>query len=73
MEWIFNFLDRQQKRALLAEALVFAALIAWLDWLTGWELSLFILYGIPIFVVVWYVNLPGGLFIAAFRAFQIKL
>lgn len=37
---------------LLAGALL--VLVGWLDWITGWEWSLFVFYAVPIFLVVWY-------------------
>lgn len=42
-------------------ACVLTALIAWGDRATGWELSLFIFYAIPILFVVWYVDRRSGL------------
>jgi signal transduction histidine kinase len=41
-------------------ALVAAGVIGLLDYSTGWELSLFVLYGVPIFLVVWYGTWHAG-------------
>jgi signal transduction histidine kinase len=41
-----------------------ALLMGWLDYITGWELSLFIFYAVPIFLAVWWAGTRAGLFIA---------
>ena len=38
--------------------------IGWLDYITGFELTLFVFYGIPIFLAVWWAGTRAGLFIA---------
>jgi signal transduction histidine kinase len=43
-----------RRAALFGVALLAAAIIGVFDQATGWELSLFVLYGVPIFFVVWY-------------------
>jgi signal transduction histidine kinase len=45
----------------LGLCLLGAGVIGILDVETGWELSLFVLYGIPIFFAVWYWTLPVGI------------
>lgn len=42
-------------------ALTAAGIIGVLDRATGWELSLFVLYGVPIFLVVWYGTWHAGI------------
>ncbi len=50
--------------ALILPILMTAAM-AWLDYATGWEVSLFIFYAAPIFLAVWWAGSWAGLFIAA--------
>lgn len=38
--------------------------IGWLDYITGFEVTLFVFYGIPIFLTVWWAGTRAGLFIA---------
>lgn len=49
---------------MLSGAGVAVAVIGFLDNSTGWELSLFVLYGLPIFVVVWYGSWQAGMALA---------
>lgn len=43
---------------------VITALIGWVDFVTGSEVSLFALYGVPIFMAVWFGSTRHGLFMA---------
>jgi signal transduction histidine kinase len=45
-------------------AWVLTAIIGWLDYATGSELSLFALYGVPIFMAVWYGSWRSGILLA---------
>ena len=38
--------------------------IGWLDYITGFEVTWFVFYGIPIFLAVWWAGSRAGLFIA---------
>lgn len=49
---------------ILAGAGAAVGVIGFLDNLTGWELSLFVLYGVPIFLVVWYGSWHSGMVLA---------
>lgn len=49
---------------LIAASLGVAGIIGWLDYVTGWEWSLFVLYAVPIFVLAWYVNQRTGVAMA---------
>lgn len=40
--------------------LAMAAFIAWVDSMTGWELSTFVFYGLPIAIAVWWVGGRAG-------------
>jgi len=41
------------------------ALITWIDWVSGYELELFVLYVLPIGLAAWYGSRRGGLILAA--------
>lgn len=56
---------RHLPRWLVASMLLgLCALIGWLDELSGWEWSLFIVYALPIFVAVWWGGRNAGLVLA---------
>jgi signal transduction histidine kinase len=56
---------RSLPRPLLIGACVLMVLtIGAVDYWTGWELSLFVLYAFPIFGGVWFAGVPTGLFLA---------
>ena len=60
-------LMRGQPRVIgLAPAITLTLLIGWVDWVTGWELSMFIFYAIPIVLAVWWSGGQAGLFMAIF-------
>lgn len=43
---------------------LFTLLIGWLDYITGFEVTWFVFYGLPIFLAVWWSGSKAGLFIA---------
>lgn len=45
--------SRQSREWIFSETLVLTALIGLIDYITGYEVSFFIFYGIPIFVIAW--------------------
>ena len=47
---------------------VMTAAIGWLDFVTSWELSLFVIYALPIMLAVWYGGQSAGIFVAALCA-----
>ena len=58
----------QQKWAIVAEMAVTVVLIGIVDLLVAWETSLFVFYGIPIFVVGWWVGRRAAFAIALLAA-----
>lgn len=48
----------------MVAALVMLAFIAWLDYLSEWEVSLFVFYALPILLVVWYGGSAHGIVVA---------
>ena len=53
--------QRQPKSAIVTVSILAVALIGWIDYLTGWEWSLFIFYAFPIGLVVWKTGRGPGL------------
>ncbi len=50
----------QPRWLLLAECLLILTIVGMVDFLTSWEVSLFVFYGVPIFIASWYAGrLPG--------------
>ena len=43
---------------------IMTVLMGWLDYATGWEVSLFIFYAVPIILAVWWAETKSGLFVA---------
>lgn len=54
----------QPRWALLLEAVVLLFMIGYVDRRTGWELSMFVFYAVPIFMAVWFVSRSSGLVLA---------
>jgi signal transduction histidine kinase len=65
--WARSTLMMRRQPAWLAALLplLMTLLMGWLDRVTGWEVSLFIFYAIPIVLAVWWSGSGAGLVIAA--------
>jgi signal transduction histidine kinase len=59
-----TFLRSLPKPAIAGVALLMIALISWLDFLTGWQISLGVFYGIPVLLVVWYLGKEWAIAVA---------
>jgi diguanylate cyclase (GGDEF)-like protein len=57
-------LAHQSRVALWAEALLFVAVLAVLDFITGVEINLSILYLVPVIFATWFISRRAGAFIA---------
>jgi diguanylate cyclase (GGDEF)-like protein len=57
---IHGFIVKRNKPTALYLALLLVALVGYLDYITGFEVSLSFLYLIPIAVATWYVNSKAG-------------
>jgi diguanylate cyclase (GGDEF)-like protein len=57
---IHNFFVKQNKSAALYVAILLVALIGYLDYATGFEISLSFLYLIPISLATWYLHSKAG-------------
>ena len=55
IHWINRF-ERYSKPLLMTLTLVLLAIIGWVDWVTGYELSIFVFYLIPVSLAVWFVG-----------------
>src|SRR3984957_9234970 len=55
IHWITRF-ERYSKPLLMTLTLVLLAIIGWVDWVTGYELSIFVFYLIPVSLAVWFVG-----------------
>ncbi len=64
----FDILGKQPRWLLISEALILVVLIGLVDFQTGYEVSLYVFYSIPILLVVWYAGRNAGLWISVFSA-----
>src|SRR5262245_20747621 len=61
---ISNVLQRHPRKWLFVEATILILIVGSLDFYTGYEVSLSILYGVPIYVVAWYCDKNTGILLA---------
>jgi hypothetical protein len=57
-----NF-SKQPRVIIVIETLLLVLGIGVIDWLTGYEISLFVFYSLPILLAVWFVNRAFGIFL----------
>ena len=60
IHWINRF-ERYSKPMLMTLTLALLAIIGWVDWRTGYELSIFVFYLIPVALAVWFVGDKFGI------------
>jgi signal transduction histidine kinase len=60
------YLRRQPSYLVMLIPISLILLMGWLDYLTAWELSLFVFYGLPIILSVWWVSDSAGIVTALF-------
>jgi signal transduction histidine kinase len=65
---MINVLKDPPPRWASAAAVVLLALITWIDYVTGYELGLFVFYFVPVSIAAWYVDRRSGLAFAAASA-----
>jgi signal transduction histidine kinase len=63
-----EFLDRQPRWFVFLEASAAAVCIGWIDYVTGWEWSFFVLYAVPIIPIVRRFGQPLGILFAGLSA-----
>ena len=61
-----EFFDQQPKSWLWVESILVAFLIGFIDYVTGYEISLVLFYSIPILLVAWYTKRWSGVLMALF-------
>jgi len=63
-----GFSKSQTKMAILAESSLLVFVIGYIDFATGYEISLFVFYALPIILAVWYADKQHGTLIALLSA-----
>ncbi|HEY3663797.1 MAG TPA: sensor histidine kinase [Chthoniobacterales bacterium] len=58
------FLERQSKYALLAESFLIVLVAGAIDYLSGYEVSMSLFYGIPIMFAIWFGDRKSGMLVA---------
>jgi len=64
----WHFLERQNKRLLLAMSIIFVVLLGILDYFTGFEVSFALFYLLPVSLVAWFVGKKASFFLAVIAA-----
>jgi signal transduction histidine kinase len=65
MKKLLKLIGEQSSRAIFAESLLFAIGVGVLDYVSGYEVSMFIFYGIPILAVAWWCDRRSAFALAA--------
>ena len=68
LETIARFLRGQSRAWLFVEALALAITIGFVDYFTGYEVSIFPFYSIPILLLVWFGNLKFAILLSVLSA-----
>ena len=59
-----DYFNQQSKWTILFEATVLTLVIGYFDYITGYEVSVFVFYAIPILFAVWFGDKHGSIFMA---------
>ena len=68
MERIANFIRKQSHASLFIQALALAAFIVFIDYITGYEVTVLPFYAIPILFIVWFGNRDLAVIISVLSA-----
>ncbi len=68
MERIVNFIRKQSHASLFIQALALAAAIVFIDYVTGYEVTVLPFYAIPILFIVWFGNIQLAVVISVLSA-----
>ena len=68
MKRFLKLIGEQSSRAIFAESLLFAIGVGVLDYVSGYEVSMFVFYGIPILAVAWWCGRRSAFALAAICA-----
>ncbi|MDR3403125.1 MAG: sensor histidine kinase [Chthoniobacter sp.] len=61
---VLEFLERQPKRWLWVEAILLSCVVGFMDYYTGWEISVVLFYSLPILMMVWFADRVSAVFMA---------
>jgi len=61
---VLEFLERQPRRWLWVESILLSFLVGFLDFYTGWEISVVLFYSLPILMMVWFADRLSAVFMA---------
>ena len=67
MERIVNFIRKQSHASLFIQALALAASIVFIDYVTGYEVTVLPFYAIPILFIVWFGNIQLAVYFSPER------
>lgn len=70
---MLNFLEKLPRPPLVVGSIIIVALLGYLDYLTGVEISFTIFYFLPITIIAWYVGLELSLFFSVICAMTLFL
>jgi signal transduction histidine kinase len=65
MKRLLKLIGKQSSRAIFVESLLFAIGVGVLDYVSGYEVSMFVFYGIPILAVAWWCDRRSAFALAA--------
>ncbi len=68
MRRLIDFISRLPKSGMFAAALALVAFFGLLDYITGPDLSIFILYLIPVFLGTWFIGTTAGVLLSVLSA-----
>ncbi len=68
MRRLIDFISRLSKRRIFVTALALVAFFGFIDYITGPDLSIFILYLVPVFLGTWFVGITAGVFLSILSA-----
>ncbi len=65
---IIDSLSRQSKRRIFVLTLALVVLFGFIDYITGPDLSVFVLYLIPVFLATWFIGSWAGVLLSVLSA-----
>lgn len=63
---VLDFLDRQPQSWLWAEGIILTLIVGFLDYSTGYEVSVVLLYSLPILLIAWFADRTSAVLMALF-------
>src|SRR6266511_630516 len=65
---LIEHIQKQPRALILIEAVLLVLVIGAVDFQTGYEVSVYVFYSIPIVLAVWFIGRNEGLWISVFSA-----